>query len=192
MRTTRILLVAAVLAVSSLPAAACIEPHVQIMASPGAAVVSPAGTTPSLADQGIVVGVMIQDCSLAPAVNFPAQDIFVASVAPTPAATCRNGSLADRDTDEMGYTTVSGVIAGGGWTEEGLRLHVSGIPCGEPLPIRLNSPDINGDLVVNLGDFSIFGQDYDTARFRSDFNHDGIVSLHDFSVFGQHYDERCP
>ena len=31
---------------------------------------------------------------------------------------------------------------------------MSGIPCGEPLPIRLNSPDINGDLVVNLGDFS--------------------------------------
>ena len=192
MRTNRILLVAAMLGICSLPAAACIEPHVQIMATPGAAVVSPAGTTPSLAEQGIVVGVMIQDCTLAPAANFPAQDVFLASVALAPAVNCRGGSVADRDTDEMGYTTISGVIAGGGWTEEGLRLHVSGIACGQPLPIRLNSPDINGDLVVDLGDFSIFGQDYDTGAFRSDFNHDGIVGLHDFSVFGQHYDERCP
>ena len=43
--------------------------------------------------------------------------------------------------------------------------------------------DLNGDLTVNLGDFSLFRGSFGTSGPDADFNGDGSVNLSDFSMF---------
>ena len=153
--------------------------------------ISPAGTAPSLADQGVIIHVEMMDCTPTPIPNFPFQDIWVSAQGEL--NICRDGSVADANTDEDGRTTISGAIFGGNQSQGGVTVWVSGIPSDTgPLALDFVSPDINGDLFVNLNDFSLFGADYNSTAFRSDLNDDGAVNLKDFSLFGQHYNEVCP
>lgn len=153
--------------------------------------VTPAGTAPSLAEQGVVIHVEVMDCTPAPIADFPFQDIWVDADAEL--NLCPGGSVADANTDENGRTTISGTIFAGDHSEHGVTVYVNGIPSDTgPLDLNFVSPDLNGDRFVNLNDFSIFGQDYDTSAMRSDLVPDGIVNLADFSRFGQHYFEQCP
>jgi hypothetical protein len=163
-------------------------------ADPGAAYIAPGGTAPSLGEQGVVVHVTIYDAPVggSPVAVFPFQDMWLSDPGDGSIALCPGGSVADLNTNGDGQTTISGVISGGGQAANGTMLWVNGEPHGELLPVLLNSPDINGDLVVNVNDFSAFGADYYTSAFRSDFNHDGTVGLGDFAIFGQHYGEACP
>ena len=155
------------------------------------ALITPAGTVASLAEQGAVIHVELMDCTPAPIANFPLQDIWVSGVGDV--NICPGGSVADANTDEFGRTTISGPIFGGNHSESGVMVWVSGIPSDTgPLTLDFVSPDLNGDLVVNLNDFSAFGVDFGSAAFRSDFNHDGTVNLNDFSTFGQHFGDTCP
>jgi len=156
------------------------------------ATISPAGTAPSLADQGVVIHVEILDCSPAPVPHFPFQDIWVAGQTGE-ISICQGGSSADANTDEDGRTTISGRIFGGDHCENGVIVWVNGEAAHTgPLPLDFVSPDINGDLVVNLNDFALFGQDYNTTARRSDIVFNGTVDLADFARFGQHYNEHCP
>ena len=65
------------------------------------------------------------------------------------------------------------------------------------LNLAVNSPDINGDLVVDLVDLSLFGQDFFRQDFhgvyayRSDFVWDGTVDLLDLAVFGSAMGIQC-
>lgn len=53
-----------------------------------------------------------------------------------------------------------------------------------PIELYINSPDINGDLVVNMTDYSLFATDYNgTYNFRSDFNYDNLVNVGDLTIF---------
>lgn len=133
------------------------------------------------------------DCtpSRTPIPNFPFQDIWVSGDGEL--NICRDGSFADANTDENGRTTISGSIFGGDHSENGVMVWVSGLPSiSGPLDLNFVSPDINGDLVVNLNDFSLFGQDYNSSARRSDVVPSGLVDLADFARFGQHYNESCP
>ena len=48
----------------------------------------------------------------------------------------------------------------------------------------VNSPDLNGDLLVNLADLSLFAQDYfGPYNYRSDLRWDGDLDLGDLVVF---------
>lgn len=63
------------------------------------------------------------------------------------------------------------------------------------LDIATHSPDANGDLVVNLLDFSLFGAAWTASGGVYDpcldFDCNGTISLVDFSVLGQHWQHGC-
>lgn len=105
--------------------------------------------------------------------------------------------IADSPTNSQGQTTISGRAVGGGWTD-GLCISVVGIAMPDftrgcigayVLPIKVRSPDINGDLQVNLSDLTLFSYGYPPNAYdtRCDMNCDGAVNLVDLSIFALHY-----
>ena len=86
----------------------------------------------------------------------------------------------------------------GGWFEDpgpGIFIvYISGSPmlcC--PIYLKHNSPDINGDLIVNLIDVSLFAQGYfSDYSFRIDLRYDGVINLADLSLFAQGMGAACP
>jgi hypothetical protein len=64
---------------------------------------------------------------------------------------------------------------------------------GAGLPLKFNSPDINGDLTVDLSDLSLFaGNFFGAYHHRGDFNNDGIINLSDLAIFATGYQTVCP
>jgi hypothetical protein len=58
--------------------------------------------------------------------------------------------------------------------------------------LYVNSPDINGDLVVDLSDIALFSSDLNgTYNYRSDFNYDGNVNLSDIGVLSAGMGATC-
>jgi hypothetical protein len=114
---------------------------------------------------------------------------------------CGGASSIDADypTDDNGQTTFTGAIKAGG-CDYPLHVVVAGTvllkdDCSGPIDvdIRAVSPDIDGDLVVNLTDFSAFGAAWGGAYNPCvDFNCDGSIGLVDFSLFAQHWMHGCP
>lgn len=107
---------------------------------------------------------------------------------------------ADHDTGADGWTTFSLAPRAGGWSQDLLEIWVVGDPASEvgseipPLPIYFNSPDIDGDLAVDLSDITLFAQDLaaGNAPFRSDLKWDGVIDLSDIVVFSRHIGAGCP
>jgi len=61
------------------------------------------------------------------------------------------------------------------------------------LPIYVNSPDLNGDLAVNLSDIPIFASDFfGSYNYRSDLHYDGIINLSDLSRMAQSMGRSYP
>lgn len=81
-------------------------------------------------------------------------------------------------------------IHGGGYTTSG-RLAFD-IPdrelCG-PLFFngRITSPDLNGDLAINIADVALFTQYYRSGDIRTDFNGDGVVNIADLREFASYF-----
>jgi hypothetical protein len=108
---------------------------------------------------------------------------------------------ADSITNQLGETTISGTIGVGG-CDNSIFVIVQGTPfvqypsCNENqcLIIEVRSYDIDGDLSVDLPDFTLFAADYNQSPGPPclDFNYDGDVSLQDFTLFAQHYLHACP
>jgi hypothetical protein len=169
--------------------------------SPAVALVTPSGTGPTLAEQGIRVEVDYEDWHGATTTIVIARDSILLSGA-DPDDTfvlCTNGVAADADTDPNGHTTISGRIAGGGYTRRGVIVqgetrdrHLVVRLESELVALRLNSPDINGDLAIDLYDLNILARDYGSSEFRSDLRYDGVVDFQDFIVLAQHAFTQCP
>jgi hypothetical protein len=171
----------------------------------GVVLITPAGTGGSIADARNIDGsgtsvnatvtVTILDAGGLPVPNFPFQDVYLGKDLDDLASTvslCQGGSAADANTNALGITTIGGVISGGG---HGLtsQVYINSSPLAQaPLNLALNSPDINGDLSVDLGDFSAFGIAFGSSDFEADLVFDGTVDLGDFSRFGQSYFQQCP
>ena len=69
----------------------------------------------------------------------------------------------------------------------------SPIELTSPVDLGFNSPDINGDLLVNLTDVQTFTADYYGGYlFRSDFHRDGIVNLSDLAPLAYAIGAACP
>ncbi len=173
----------------------------EVSAVGGAVTITPAGNGQSLTDRGTPVTVTVRDANGLPIAAYPAQDIWLDDAGTGDINLCQGGSLADADTDVNGVTTISGVIAGGGFTQAGMSVYVSGVALTVAVDsgtgstivnIDVNSPDINGDRTVNLSDISLFTGDLVVPTFRSDFNHDGGVNLSDISLFTSWIGESCP
>jgi hypothetical protein len=158
----------------------------------GVVLITPGSTGGSIANAGATITVTLLDAGLLPVANFPFQDIYLDDPGDFSIALCQGGSTADANTDALGVTTIGGIIAGGGFSLT-TQVYISGTPLvGAALLVGLNSPDINGSLVVDLVDFAAFGNDFGTTEFRSDFAFDGVVDLTDFSRFGQTFGQSCP
>lgn len=125
---------------------------------------------------------------------YPREDIWLAD--PWGESYCLGGTIADFDTDIHGETTWVNPLARGSWDDWfGFVVVISGEPLTNgDLGIVYNSPDINGDLVVNLIDVAIFSQDYFGGGFwfRSDFEYDGVVNLADIAKLSQAMGASCP
>jgi hypothetical protein len=144
-----------------------------------------------------------------PVWGVPITDYYIQACDPTTElCLCEMPILADSITDENGFTTISGPIAGGGCVGEGspgLMLSI----CGqwileEPLcayphcePITIVSPDLNADCLVNLSDLALFGATYGKGCGHpdyndcADYNDDCMISLSDLAYFGAHYQHTC-
>ena len=56
-----------------------------------------------------------------------------------------------------------------------------------------NSPDIDGNLIVNLGDLGLFADNFfGEYDFRSDFYWDGVLNLSDVGRMATTFGEVCP
>jgi hypothetical protein len=162
---------------------------------------TPSGTGPTLAEQGVSIVVILRDASANPIVGYPKSAIALEAYEDEGDwdwKPCTDAMIADQDTDLSGTTSFDAApLHGGGWTEEGPRIRIGELgylPCSWCLTLRLNSPDINGDLAVNLSDVGLFASDFlsGTAAFRSDLVNDGVINLADVGQFALSIGESCP
>ncbi|MBU8921378.1 MAG: hypothetical protein KOO63_06115 [Bacteroidales bacterium] len=131
-------------------------------------------------------------------VEFDPQLLFFGTV-----TTCSGDSFLNADlSGGLPAVFSSQPIFGGGHSSvgpdgnpvEGSVFYWAPSACGfVELNLYFNSPDITGDLDVNLADVSCFAQDYaGSYNYRSDFNYDGIINLADVSILSSSVGTSCP
>jgi len=138
---------------------------------------------------------LIRDGEGIPIVGYPAVDVRLAMPGGG-TVFCPNGSIADGASDINGIMTWVNPLRAGGWSEGHTLVMIDGQPLvgdDDPCYLAHNSPDINGDLIVNLMDLGQLAQDYfGDYTFRSDFHYDGVVNLSDVPKFARNYGAACP
>ena len=79
-----------------------------------------------------------------------------------------------------GVYYISGTLYAGGFATEAMVKVMDVIVGDGPIPLQINSPDMNGDGLVNLSDAGLFidvlWNGYD---WRADFNHDSAINISD-------------
>ncbi len=126
-----------------------------------------------------------------PIEGYPAEDIWL--------VTTGGGLVSCADvnpgaaTDANGQTQWVDAIAGGG---NSLAEDCQAIIAGDAVPttatVHFVSPDVNGDLQVNLTDVTLFTQGLDEGDPDVDFNNDGTVNLSDITLMTQGIGAVCP
>lgn len=166
--------------------------------------VCPQGDGQSLAEAGATIHVLVINDQGDPTPSMPPGDIWVLGCDEAWTTLCTpliSAIDADAPTDANGLTTVSGAIRAGG-SGTGLWVVVGGsIATGEwpacadfiCLPITVVSPDMNGDLTVDLTDVSLFASAWPPQPYSaaSDMNGDGTINLVDVSLFARHLYHGC-
>lgn len=199
-------LAAALMLVAGVAFGGIIDPCLSTATSAsGCVLVCPAGDGDQISAKvagGILITIV--DGSTVPIEAIPATDFWVVDCDPVDDMVLCGGSAssnATAATDANGETTIEGDIAAGGCAD-GLSVVVQGFVIEEGTPpnctpvcldIDIRSPDMNGDLAVNLLDFALFGGAYPPNAYSkcADFNCDTVVNLQDFSAFGLHYNHDC-
>jgi hypothetical protein len=130
-----------------------------------------------------------------PLPGFPAADMWLETT-DGGVHFCPLRNIADGPTDEYGFASFSHPLGGGGQSDpqsERLAVYVSGIPANSPaMDIQINSPDINGDFVVNISDLAMFVSDYvGTYHYRSDFSWDYVLNLSDVVYMSSSFLATC-
>ncbi|MBK8167299.1 MAG: hypothetical protein IPK64_15260 [bacterium] len=169
----------------------------------GAGVPLTAARTPTGAPIDATVEATIVDSSCIPAGGQSRMDIWLEFPAEAgTASNCISGSptfVADTNTDMHGMTHMALPIQGGGWSEGPAVFMLNGFPAHTPdydywpqLLLQVNSPDINGDRVVDLSDIAAFAGDYHGAfHMRSDLQRDGVLNLADIALMATHMGADC-
>jgi len=201
-------LVALVLLAPCLPLAGMdpVDPYRDLSAwmnAPGHVWASPDGAGPGLDEayraDGLpgrvdaTIHVELSDWNGDPVVGYPAEDIWLAGDAGDPFVFCVGGTSADADTDQQGRTTITHPLRGGSHVPPQSQpvVYVAGMPAWGSLPLSINSPDLNGDLAVDLSDLVHFAQGYAAADWRLDFNNDGVLNLSDLIVMVETVGQAC-
>lgn len=160
----------------------------------GTLYICPAGDAESLGSVGAGVTVVVRDVNSVPIANFPFQDIWLKSSVAGQMNLCQGGLTADANTDATGTTQMTGVPSGGGCTQGPMQVVLSGValPAGQNLNIRMNSPDITGDLNTNLADVGPFSAALNGAyNFCADYFDNGVINLADVGIFSTHLGHIC-
>jgi hypothetical protein len=129
-----------------------------------------------------------------PIASFPFEDLWLESM-DSGLVFCNGGTTADHNTDPNGQTEWVNPLFAGGHSPGPVLVLINGaaLDTNPGLPLKFNSPDITGDLVVNLYDLQVFSEDYfSDYQFRCDFFGDGALNLVDVVVFAQNYLAQCP
>jgi hypothetical protein len=189
-----------VVLVSALPVQAQVDPTTSFagMPTPGWIMVCPAGDGSTLAASGTQIRVQVFDVTGLPMAGLPSAAFEVDGVPP--------GGIADGfnppnvwDTQPGGFTNLGGggyLLAGtfiaGGVAPQAMVKVMGVLIGGAPLPLRMNSPDITGDGVINLSDIGIFASLIGSGDWRADFNGDGLVNLTDIGLLVPHIGHTLP
>jgi hypothetical protein len=186
-----------------------VECNVTAVAASGVLFACPQGDGDRLDQTGLTVTVTLYDPTHLPAPDVSTDYIWLETCNGLLVACGDGGKIhASAPTDANGQTTITGRFAVGGCDNGGVRVSVN-IPTGGPIPgavycqtaclaISVRTPDVNGDLVVNLIDFAVFGgpngypsppKPYNPCiDFTAPF---GTVTLGDFAKFGTHIGHTC-
>jgi hypothetical protein len=165
----------------------------------------PAGDADRLDASGATISVVVKDNTGTPIQGILAADFWFIGCSDPGLVLCGGGGSmnADSATNANGETTMSGQLAAGGCDSVGVHVVVQGVviedvnnSCNDLcLTIYAVTPDINGDLVVDLIDLSIFASDYTSPPKPYwqclDYDCNGVIDLIDFSLFAQHYLHIC-
>jgi len=149
---------------------------------------------PGETDVNATITANLCDINGDPVFLYPASDVWLESndLSKAGFTYCAGGTNADADSDINGDTTFSGTLFAG-YSGEGAKVLVNGTVINAPLDIKFNSPDINGDLLVNLTDVILFATDYyGVYNYRSDFYWDGNLNLSDIVILAVHNTHDCP
>lgn len=147
------------------------------------------------------IQIQLIDFNGLPVPGIPPTDIWFQPAIAAEVLSLKPGTwYTDFPTDLTGSTTTTIQLSAGGCVLSGLQCVVLDPTIGPvilqnppvvPYPtVMFNSPDINGDLVVNLSDLAIFGAAYGgpgTYNQCCDYNDDGMINLTDLAFFGTHY-----
>jgi hypothetical protein len=168
-------------------------------AVPTPLLVCPLGDTPSFLEQGWWISIVVQHADGRPFPNIPASDFWLIDCDPLRDAVLCAGSAppgADSTTNAAGMTTMSAGTLSAGGCASGMALAVMGLILQDRnngcsikcVPIRLRSPDLNGDLVVDLTDISLFSRGYPPNAYDAccDMDLNGSVDLRDLSAIAGH------
>ena len=128
-----------------------------------------------------------------PIANFPYEDIWLES-ADGGMVPCPGGTVADSNTDLLGQTVWMYPLQAGGWSEAPMQVVINGDALWfEGFPLNVNSPDLNGDGLVNLSDAGLFSVLYfSSVHYKADFNYDGVLNLSDVGYFVSGLGANCP
>ncbi|MDD3643582.1 MAG: hypothetical protein PHQ19_08995 [Candidatus Krumholzibacteria bacterium] len=153
------------------------------------------------------IWVQIEDALGAGIAGIPWTDYWMNACLPAQElCLCASPIAADSLTNELGQTTFSGRIAGGGCVlTGGLYVACQGkVLLEQPecvanicIDMVVVSPDINATCKVDLSDLSFFGESYNKNLGDPDFNpccdynDDSKCDLSDFSFLGEHYLHEC-
>ena len=84
-------------------------------------------------------------------------------------------------------------LAAGGYSQAPVLVIVNGNSLPTTLGLNFNSPDMDGNGVVNLVDVALFAGCYFSGYcFAADLNGDGVVNLPDLAIFAEHIGATCP
>ncbi len=129
-----------------------------------------------------------------PIVNFPLEDLWL-ETDDDGLVPCTWGPNPDNHTDINGMTQWTQPVFAGGHSQGPVFVMINGsrMTSNAGLPLRFNSPDINGDGIVNLSDTGVLASDYYIGyQFRSDFNGDGQLNLSDVGLYARAHGAQCP
>ncbi len=131
------------------------------------------------------ISVTLLNSSGLPVPNFPAEDLYLVNddggefggMMP-----CGGFATADANSDDNGMAWWADPLTAGGYSNALTVIMVSGAPlessAGEK--VSFNSPDFNGDLIIDLLDVIVFSQNWQPDySFRFDVVFDGVLDLVD-------------
>ena len=138
------------------------------------------------------IEVVLRDAAGRPAIYATELDLWLAAPG---MEFCRGSNVPDFPIAADGSTGFLRPRRGGGCLREpGLRVIYNGDPLGDgPIPnVIMNSPDLNGDGVINLVDVYRFAEAFDNNDYAGDFVWDGRLDLADVAAFARHLEHSCP